>query len=74
MRFGVFVHELLLFNSFFLYKMMDHFFGVGLDDQESEEGWGGELPLNSVGNTLLGTEAKIEVQYQESANVSILYP
>lgn len=40
MRVGDFVHELLLFNSFFLYKMMDDFFGVELDDQESEEGWG----------------------------------
>ena len=74
MKVGVFVHELLIFNVFFLYKMMDDFFGVGLDDSESEEGWGSALPLNSVGNTHPGTEAKIQVQYQESADASILCP
>ena len=73
-RVEVFVYELLIFNDLFLGKMMDEFFDAQLDDQESEEGWGAELPFNSIGNTHLNMEGNVEVQYQESAEVSTPCP
>ena len=70
MRVRIFVHELLIFNDLFLGKMMDVFFDAQLDDLESQEGWGADLPFNSIGNTHRSTEGNVEVPYQESAEVS----
>ena len=70
-RVWLFVHEFSIFNSFFFCKMMDEFFDVELEDQESQEGWGVELAFDPVGNIHPSMQSNVEVQYQESAEVTI---
>jgi len=67
-----FVHEFHIFNTFFFYRMMDEFFNLELEDEESQEGWGVELPFDPMGNSHPSLESNGEIQYQESAEVIIL--
>jgi len=38
---------------------MDEFFDLELEDHESQEGWGVELPFDLVGNIPLSMESKV---------------
>ena len=65
------VHEFPIFNTPFFCKMMDEFFNLELEDQESQEGWGLELPFDPIGNSHPSMESNVASQYQESAEVTI---